>query len=236
MSEHPGSSHPRQPTDGGYTAAKGKTSQSHVEGKGRWWWIERVLAVIGGLASLVTIIGLIALAIEHTPTFEMRHEEALVSQLVPGETSDKMVQVLGSVPDYKEALKSSNTLYIFNRKWETLQLLVDRSGTVLSMGVYAKVSAFQLNLPPGVTLNGPSVSVQEPNPYSLVSAYGFCGADAVAYYEVHSSARADGSYSVILGTMGQGFSPSSCEAVNRCMRKAHGQYFTPKLSRAMLVC
>lgn len=225
-----------RPTDGSDTGAKDNSPPSGIERKGRWWWIERLLAVVGGLASLVTVIGLIVLAIEHTPTFEMHHEEALVSQLAPGETFDKMVQVLGSVPNYKEALKSGNTINIFNRKWETLQLLVDRSGTVLSMGVYAKVSAFQLNLPPGVTLNGPSIAAQEPNPYTLVSAYGFCGADAVAYYEVHSSARAVGSYSVILGTIDSGFSPSSCEAVNRCMRTARGQYFTPKLSRTMLSC
>lgn len=133
----------------------------------RW----RIAEIIGAVASLIAVVAAIMVGVKHLPYFELRREEGLASSLLPGDDYGKMVAILGAQPDFSETL-SSGQLYVFNRPWEYIQLLVDHTGTVISVGVYAKTTEFKATLLGGVTVNGPAA--QQVNAIVPLEAFGEC--------------------------------------------------------------
>jgi hypothetical protein len=159
---------------------------------------ERAFAIIGALASLVVIVGVIIAGIEHTSIFQRHREEEMVSNLIPGNDYARMVQLIGAEPDFHEGLKPGEQLYVFNRPWEYIQLLVNSSGTVVSVGVYAKTTSFKATLVDGIMLNGPSIGYQ---PYSPSGAAGSCGASWFDYYQGYVLPASGDNRSVIFGEL-----------------------------------
>ena len=108
-----------------------------------------------------------------------------------------MVELIGSQPDFHEGLSSGRQLYVFNRPWEYIQLLVNGEDAVLSVGVYAKTTSFKATLVDGIVLNGPPVGRQMSG--DPISAEGTCGASWYDYYETYGTSMAGGQRSIIFG-------------------------------------
>jgi hypothetical protein len=122
---------------------------------------------------LIALGGVIVGGVKHLPYFQLHREEGLVSNLVPGDDYVKMTALLGTQPDFHETL-SSGQLYVYNRPWEYIQLLVDHTGTVISVGIYAKTTEFKATLLGGVIVNGPPIGQQVDGIYAYSEAYGMC--------------------------------------------------------------
>jgi hypothetical protein len=162
-----------QPSSG--QASNGKTSDGTT-----WQTLQRAFAVLGALSTLAPLIavgiGLVNHFVTSTETYKREQEERLVSRLVPGQDSLRIVQIIGGTPDYGRKLPSGNTLYQYRRQWEDLQLLVDPDGRVLSVGVYAISTDFHPALRLGgypLTLNRSQVVFPQERP---AVANGYCGA------------------------------------------------------------
>jgi hypothetical protein len=81
----------------------------------------------------------------------------------------------------------------------TIQLLVDDTGTVLSVGVYAKSDEFKTTLVTGTIVNGTRVGQQLPG--DPIGAYGACGASWYVYFQSYSFPRAGDVRSEIVGDL-----------------------------------
>ena len=163
----------------------------------RWAITERTFAIIGAAASLIAVIAVVAAGIEHIPIFQQHREENLVSKLIPGDDYSRMVQIIGSLPDFHTNLRSGRQLYVFDRRWEYIQLLVDSSGTVISVGIYARITSFKATLETGIVLNGPPIDQQLHD--IIVGAGGGCGGAWGDYYQGYELPLADDARSVIVG-------------------------------------
>lgn len=175
--------------------------QSEAENaSSRWRFTEHVFAVIGAAASLIAVVGAIIVGVEHTSIFELHREEGMVSGLIPGDDYAKLSALIGAQPDFHQSLQSGNQIYVFDRRWEYVQLLVNETGTVLSVGIYAKTTEFKTTLVTGVILNGPPLSKQlaADNP---IGANGSCGASWYYYYQGYSLPLAQNARSEIVGDL-----------------------------------
>lgn len=119
-----------------------------------------------------------------SPDYRRGVEQDLVEKVVPGETYEKLKQTIGTGPDYSFRLPTGNTIHQYERQWETLQLLENASGMVLSVGVYAKDKEFKPTVALGgqrITLNAP---VDRAAPRFLpAAANAYCGAHKSGYFE-----------------------------------------------------
>jgi hypothetical protein len=165
----------------------------------RWPRVERIFALIGAIASLVAIIGVVVAILERTPIFERQREEAMVSSLVPGEDFARLVQIIGSLPDFHERLHSGMQLCAFDRRWEYIQLLVNNSGMVSSVGIYAKTSSFKAKVIDGFVINGPPIDEQ--TVYQPLGVAGACAASWYDYFEGYTLPASGDYRSVIFGAM-----------------------------------
>jgi hypothetical protein len=149
------------------------------------WWagisaIAAVLAIAGTVAAVLAILPSDqhdTQSASHSSTSSpLLSEEHMVSLLIPGDTYARLQQIIGPEPDMQQTFKSGDTLYQFNRPWEFIDLLV-RAGRVLSVGVYAKTTAFKATLDASgykVTINGPAVG-QQADYVTALGAVGNCG-------------------------------------------------------------
>jgi hypothetical protein len=63
---------------------KADGGEPRLEGQSHWRRIERVFAIVGGLASLAAVAALVVAGIERLPVVRRHNEEAMVGELVPG--------------------------------------------------------------------------------------------------------------------------------------------------------
>lgn len=176
----------------------GGSNASHTtkKKKSRWPVVERTFAIIGAAAALIVVAGAIVAGIEHLPVFEEHREEGMVSNLVPGDDYSRMVELIGNAPDYHAALRGGIQLYVFNRRWEFIQLLANSSGTIISVGIYAKNTSFTVKLVTGTVLNGAPINDELGSP---IGATGGCGASWGDYYQSYELPAAGDFRSVIVG-------------------------------------
>ena len=129
----------------------------------------------------------------------MLSEQHMVSLLVPGDNYVRLQQIIGPQPDLQQAVGSSDTLYQFNRPWEYIDLLVS-DGRTLSVGVYAKSTAFKATLNASgylVTLNSSTISRQVAR---AIGAVGNCGGNiGASFFEGFALPMADEQASFALG-------------------------------------
>lgn len=117
----------------------------------------------------------------------MEKEQRLVEQLRPRQTLDRATEILDDKPHYTQRLKSANRIYQYNRKWERIQLLVDRDNfSVLSVGVFAdRVDfrpSFRLSSRSQLTLNRTTCGDEVlGEPFRV---FGSCGVYSGSYFEV----------------------------------------------------
>jgi hypothetical protein len=174
-----------------------------LQGRAHGWpRVERVFAVIGAVAALIAIVSVVVIGVKHTSYFEERSEEQMVSQLNPGDDLARIEQIIGSVPDFQETVHRNLQVYVFDRKWEYIQLLVNSANTVLSVGIYAKTVSFTATLPDGVVVNGPPIRQQLRHQPLLgsVGATASCGSWA-DFYEGYREAMPGNLRSIIFGDM-----------------------------------
>ncbi|MFF3592143.1 hypothetical protein ACFYYI_34120 [Streptomyces sp. NPDC002387] len=120
-------------------------------------------------------------------SYRMRAEEVLLGDLKPGQGYYKINQMLGSEPDYSIRLNSGNKLHQYEREWETLQVLEDKAGATLSIGIYAKIPTFRPSTAIGglnIQINATTIGhVGAPLPPAAANAY--CGAHKGGYFEAY---------------------------------------------------
>lgn len=140
---------------------------------------------------LVAVLGLLAWLTYHLYTssdgYRMRAEEKLLRELKPGQGYYKINEKLQSEPDYSIKLKSGKTLHQYERQYETLQILVNKAGTTLSIGIYAKTSEFRPSVQIGgidVRLNATTIG-RAVAPFSPAAANAYCGAHKAGYFEAY---------------------------------------------------
>ena len=164
---------------------------------GSWWTgigaIAAVLAIGGAVAAVLAILPS-AQGKPHSPVSPIVSEEHMVSLLIAGDDYEKMAALIGAEPDFQKSLPSGRQLYVFDRPWEYIQLLVS-DGTVLSVGIYAKTTKFKTTLITDAIVNGPPVDG------ALIGAYGACGAPWYLYYQAYSGDDANRFRSVIVGEL-----------------------------------
>jgi hypothetical protein len=167
------------------------------------WWagisaIAAVLAIGGAVAAVLAILPSDQHATQGAPhsstSSPILSEEHMVSLLIAGDDYEKMVALIGAPPDFQKNLPSGRQLYVFDRPWDYIQLLVS-DGTVLSVGVYAKTTKFKTMLVTGTIVNGPPVEGD------LIGAYGACGAPWYLYFQGYSGADVNRFRSVIVGEL-----------------------------------
>jgi hypothetical protein len=107
------------------------------------WWagvgaIAGVLAISGAVAAVLAILPSDQSATQGGPhsstSSPILSEEHMVSRLIAGDDYEKMAALIGALPDFHKSLPSGRQLYVFDRRWEYIQLLVN-DDTVLSVGV-----------------------------------------------------------------------------------------------------
>jgi hypothetical protein len=171
------------------------------------WW-----AGIGAIAGLLAISGAVAAVLAILPSDQraaqdgpysstaspILSEERMVSHLIAGDDYEKMAALIGAPPDFYKSLPSGRQLYVFDRRWEYIQLLVN-DDTVLSVGVYAKTIKFKVTLGTGTIVNGPPVGKQLA--YRPLGAYGDCGASWYYYFQGYSFPAAGNYRSEIIGEL-----------------------------------
>jgi hypothetical protein len=150
----------------------------------KWSFVERIFAVIGAIAALLAIVGGIVAGVHRLPFYQEHREEGMVAKLNPGDSFARMTQLIGADPDFRLAAAPGLEIYVFDRRWEYLQLVVNASGSVLSVGVYAKVTSFRATLANGYSVNGPPVGSQLADPTGIS---GSCGASWYSFYEGSST-------------------------------------------------
>lgn len=192
--------------------APGKTSKNkarHSVGSflSMPWWagigaIAGVLAISGAVAAVLAILPSDQHAVQdaqHSSTASpILSEERMVSRLIAGDDYEKMKALIGAPPDFHKILASGRQLYVFDRRWEYIQLLVN-DDTVLSVGVYAKTTKFKTTLVTGTIVNGPPVGQQLPD--DPLGAYGACGASWYYYFQGYSFPAAGNFRSEIIGEL-----------------------------------
>ncbi|MGV9253247.1 hypothetical protein [Streptomyces sp. NPDC003697] len=135
----------------------------------------------------------------------LEKEQSLVVQLHPGERFDRLTQIMGEEPNYSLPVGSGATVYQYDRKWESIQLITDRTKYVKAVVVYAHSGKFQPSFDVGgnkVTLNRTPIQ-QLSRPDSGFGhpgfVFGFCAAHAVYYFEGYPflpNAAGGGSFAV----------------------------------------
>ena len=106
----------------------------------------------------------------------INHEERMLGQLVAGDDYTKLHDIIGTDPD-AHFMIGHYTVFQFNQRWEYIDLLVS-SGTVVSLGVYARSAALKAVLYAGgypVSLNGPSIARQTAKDGVPVDSIANCG-------------------------------------------------------------
>jgi hypothetical protein len=188
----------------------------------------RSLVVTVAASLLVIGVGGFAIFGQGTPHSStpspMLSEQHMVGLLIAGDTYARLQQIIGPEPDLQQTFKSGDTLYQFNRPWEFIDLLV-RDGSVLSVGVYAKTTAFKATLDAdgfSVTINGPTVAHEE-NYAGALGAVGNCGGNiGASFFEGFGLPMAYGPSDFVLGWVslrGIYFPQAACSAVfpvNKC--------------------
>lgn len=163
---------------------KTEASQSNEGFLSKSWWLGIGVIVTGLAAIVATVLTLVtndqhtAKSISRSP---MLDEQGMVSLLIAGDDYAKLSEIIGRNPDVHYRLRSGNTMYQYNRTWEYIDLLVDSTGRVLSVGIYTKTTSFKPTLDAGgysIKLNGPSIVDQA----SAVGAFGNCGGNMALYF------------------------------------------------------
>lgn len=155
---------------------------------------------IGVLAALIAVgVFVIGFIVKYVPPFPRLAEERMVSKLVAGDDYTKLRDIIGTDPDRSIQLKNSSQTYkIFSRRWEYLTLLVDRSDTVLSVGVWATNPSFKVTVGYArITVNGPSIAQLQAGP--PIGAWGSCGASYGEYFEGYGAYEAIANQSSVAG-------------------------------------
>jgi hypothetical protein len=166
--------------------------------------MERIFAVIGAMSALVGLVTVIVAGVQHLKSSSQgRHaEERMVGRLAPGHGLKRLAEIIGSTADRELRLRSGNTLAQYERQWETIQLLADPAGAVISGGVYAKKPDFHPKIIVGrsklilgrTRMGGVSLG----QPPSAAGAY--CGAHQAGYFEEYEDVSiGDGGDSVVVG-------------------------------------
>jgi hypothetical protein len=113
-----------------------------------------------------------------------------------------MVQLVGAEPDNESQPVPGETLYVFKRPWEDIQLLVrDATDTVMSVGIYADTLSFKPTLDGEVLLNEPFRS-QDLSWWRQKSASGSCGASWYQYFQIHKLPDVGDNRSIALEDIG----------------------------------
>lgn len=171
----------------------GKPNEAETSRVGQFlskgWWvgvgsIAGVIAIGGAVAAVIAILPSGQHTTQSTSYSSMLDEQNMVSSLIAGDTYAKLQYIIGAIPDKQMTLKSGRTLYQFDRPWEYIDLLVE-NGNVLSVGVYAKTTAFRATLDVGgyhVILNGPPIAQQATGASGTEGAVGTCGGNIGAYF------------------------------------------------------
>jgi len=166
----------------------------------------RVYTVVGVIAALAAVVVPVAFLGHHlyvsSPAQRRAEEQRRVERLVPGETYEHLRATFGASPDYSFKLPTGNVIHQFEREWETVQVLENPSGMVLSVGLYAKDSRFR----PVVALGGVRIELNSATPanavpgFPPVAAIGYCGAHKAGYLEAHYPLpNAMGARNVVVG-------------------------------------
>ncbi len=163
--------------------------------------------MVGVIASLISVIAAfigVVIHVQNSGAAHQRHmEEKMVSQLTAGKEYERLAQIIGSAPDHKMNLASGRTLYQYERRWEVIQLLVDRSGDVVSIGVYGKDKAFHANFRLGgvkIILGETFIGKALPDDDIPSAANVYCGAHKAGYFEAYSELPlALGGDNIVLG-------------------------------------
>jgi hypothetical protein len=198
---------PSRPAEAGPAEKTSKTSHGIGKFLSMPWWagigaIAGVLAISGAIAAVLAILPSDQGATQggpHSPAASpIFSEERMVSHLIAGNYYEKMAALIGAPPDFHKSLPAGRQLYVFDRRWEYIQLLVN-DDTVLSVGVYAKTTKFKVTLETGTIVNGPPVGKQLG--YSPLGAYGDCGASWFYYFQGYSFPAAGNYRSEIIGEL-----------------------------------
>lgn len=240
----------------GAQRASGKTGKAnHSIGKflSMPWWagvaaIAGVLAISGAVAAVLAILPSDQRATQGGPRLSaaspILSEEHMVSLLIAGDDYEKMESLISAPPDFHERLPSGMGLYVFDRRWEYIQLLVNDEDTVLSVGVYAKTSEFKTQVSMGSIVNGPPVGQL---PGSL-GAYGDCAASWYYYFQGYLFPAAGNFRSEIIGELPvtdtnlPTVAPAICNVLFSpttapCFSKyAHSAPSVPSLSSSLVSC
>ncbi|MCX4720002.1 hypothetical protein OG818_30225 [Streptomyces virginiae] len=161
-----------------------------------WNTLERVLA---GLAALIAVITGAVVTVKHfTKETPLETEQALLQELRPGETFTRATEIMKEKPHYRMPLLSGNVIYQYDRDWERVQLLVNPTGEVLSVGVFVHDVKFQ----PKIRI-GARDAVLNRDTFAELGlpgfAFGSCGAHSSSYHEAYpnvANAGGGGSFAV----------------------------------------
>jgi hypothetical protein len=130
-----------------------------------WKITERGNLLLGIVTALIAVAGSIYTGVSYllssTAEHKIQKEQKLVQRLIPGTEFERIKQKLRAQPDYSFKLPSGNTIYQYERKWETLQFVKDPAGATVSTGVYSKSPDFHAAWTlgsGGITLNHTRVS------------------------------------------------------------------------------
>jgi hypothetical protein len=166
------------------------------------------LYFFGSLVSLVTAVSVPVLVRigQPDPQQVARSKEArVVASLTAGQDFSRFAAILGT-PDTKRSI-GQMLLYQFERPYETLQALVNQTGTVISYGIYTKSPRFTPQLGSGlITLNTTllgKTGIERDTPVSaqqLSGANGYCGAHKAGYFQSFGGYNAVGARYYVLGT------------------------------------
>ncbi|GAA2219896.1 hypothetical protein GCM10010400_76690 [Streptomyces aculeolatus] len=204
----------------------------------------RISILVAGLAMLGFLAWLSYHLYTSSESYHMRAEEELLRDLKPGKTYSKIDQELGSSgPDYTVTLDSGNKLHQYERKWEVIQVLEDKGGTALSIGVYAGTQKFHPSLEMGtfsVRLNDTTVDrVQERSGLPPEAANKYCAAHKIGYLESYTLPIADGGDIVVGsyadGNLSTGSSASICD-IKVTKKSCYPPLDTDKVSKAYAEC
>jgi hypothetical protein len=157
--------------------------------EGPWAKAGSIAGIVGTVVAILALLGFGFHVFSSQPSPKpstispLIREQYMVSLLKPPDDYNKMKQIIGTLPNIHDRLKSGRTLYQFDRPWEHIDLLVEH-GTVLSVGIYAKVSNFKPILDErgkSLVLNGPPISHQIADSTPL-GAWGECGGSSGGVY------------------------------------------------------
>jgi len=158
-----------------------------------WGRVEKTSVVIGALGALIGIVVAVSNFVSQQaaprPPSRLQIEQNMVGELVAGESYARLSALVGTPADFDVKLPSGNSLYQYERQWETIQMVVNPEGKVLSVGVYAKSASFYPHVGiPGaqIVLDRTLISKSLPDfQPDRVNAY--CGAHQAGYFEAYDN-------------------------------------------------